>query len=100
MPTNYEKGRLAEYKCIKDLEANGFTCMRSAGSKGKTDVHAYDINRHKLIQVKSLSNKKGCIPPFTKEVQELTEQKKRVPFGTAIELWVLRKNKWIKKISI
>lgn len=100
MATNYERGRRAERKCIKDLEELRFTCIRSAGSKGPIDVSCWDINRHKLIQVKSVSSKAGSIPSYIKELQRLTDLKRSVPVGTAIEFWVLRGTKWVNKITL
>lgn len=35
------RGIEAEYKAIKELEKQGYTCIRSAGSRGEWDIIAY-----------------------------------------------------------
>ena len=60
MTTRYEKGRRAEYKTIRALEALGYTCTRSASSKGLWDVVAVNSTETRLVQV--ASGKRGKSP--------------------------------------
>ena len=53
MVTNYQRGRSAEYKAVKELQAAGYIATRSAGSHGLWDVMALNKNGVRLIQIKS-----------------------------------------------
>lgn len=50
--TNYERGRRYEYKSIRLLEASGYECTRSAGSKGVADVIAVGKDAVLFVQIK------------------------------------------------
>lgn len=50
---NAHKGRRAEYKSIRLLEASGYRCVRAAGSKGAFDIVAVGSKDIILLQVKS-----------------------------------------------
>jgi len=50
---NYDRGRVLEYRTIKNFEEMGCTAIRSAGSHGLTDVIAWDTRSIWYIQVKS-----------------------------------------------
>ena len=79
MSTPYQKGRAAEYKTIRELEKVGYTCTRSASSKGLWDVVGVNSSETRLIQVSSGREKRPCeIEPF-----ELLA----VSPGTVKELW-------------
>lgn len=41
MATNYERGRAREYRIMARLRAEGWFCIRSAGSKGPVDIVAF-----------------------------------------------------------
>jgi len=85
----YIRGRRAEYKVIQKLKDDGYTTIRSAGSKGLWDVIAYksgdglttEDELWVVIQVKL--NKK----PTLKEMKTL--KKERVPFAVK-EVWLLK----------
>lgn len=47
------KGRRLEHKSIKIYRAEGFWCIRAAGSKGAWDFVAVKGNAFHLVQVKS-----------------------------------------------
>jgi len=83
MNSKYLRGRRAEYKVIKQLKADGYTTIRSAGSKGLWDIVGYkfDIYRWLVIQVKV--NKK----PTLKEMKLL--RKEKVPFAVK-EVWIVK----------
>ena len=53
MVTNYQRGRSAEYKAVKELQAAGYIVTRSAGSHGLWDIMAVNKNGVRLIQIKS-----------------------------------------------
>jgi hypothetical protein len=40
---NYNNGRAREYRIMKRLEAQGWWCVRSAGSKGVVDIVAFKL---------------------------------------------------------
>ena len=46
------KGTRAEHRCMKELEAAGFSCTRAAASLGVWDVIAVGVLGVRLIQVK------------------------------------------------
>jgi Holliday junction resolvase len=50
--TNYTAGRNLEYKVRDALEADGYQCIRAAGSKGKADLVCIKPGEVLLIQVK------------------------------------------------
>lgn len=41
LASRYRAGRAYEYKCKKALEAEGWTVLRTAGSRGDADLVAY-----------------------------------------------------------
>ena len=47
--TNYQRGRSAEYKAVKELQAAGYIATRSAGSHGLWDVMAVNKNGVRLM---------------------------------------------------
>ena len=50
---NYRRGRRLEYLARTALVADGYTVIRSAGSKGPVDLVAINANQVRLIQIKS-----------------------------------------------
>lgn len=52
MATNYERGRQYEYRSMRWLEKQGYTCFRTAGSHGECDVIALSPQIIQLVQVK------------------------------------------------
>jgi Holliday junction resolvase len=77
--SNYAKGRRAEYRVQKLLEAVGFDTIRSAGSKGTWDVVAIGVSAVRLIQVKSDVR-------ASKEEREAMKEY-RTPAGVTKEIW-------------
>jgi Holliday junction resolvase len=54
MPTTrYERGRNLEYRLKKQLEDEGYTVIRSAGSHSPVDLVAFNQEEVLFIQVKS-----------------------------------------------
>lgn len=51
--TNYDRGRRFEWTIIADLIAEGYECIRAAGSKGKCDILAFKSGQILVIQAKS-----------------------------------------------
>lgn len=78
------KGRRAEHRVRHLLEAVGYTCVRSAGSKGPVDLIAWSGSHFRLIQVKS--GARAEVSPQEREAFALLA----VPDGTSKELWRLR----------
>ncbi len=54
MTTNYQKGRAKEYQIKKQLESEGWTVLRSAGSHGFADLVAIhqELRVIKFVQCK------------------------------------------------
>ncbi|MBI2889954.1 MAG: hypothetical protein HYY13_04120 [Nitrospirae bacterium] len=50
---SYAKGRRLEYRTIRYLEAQGYRCIRSAGSHGAVDVVAVNGTGGLFVQVKA-----------------------------------------------
>lgn len=59
MVNTAQQGRRIEHLVRHDLEANGYTVMRSAGSKGAVDLLAMKPNQMLFVQVK----RSGTLPP-------------------------------------
>jgi predicted RNA binding protein YcfA (HicA-like mRNA interferase family) len=78
-PTNYEKGRAAEYKAIRQLRDDGYAVLRTAGSHGMYDVVAW--NRHEVLFIQI---KRDC-KPTRGELAAL--EAAHVPAGCSKELW-------------
>jgi len=53
MSTNYQRGTRLERLARDSLKRNGYTVVRSAGSKGKIDLAAWNGECVRLIQVKA-----------------------------------------------
>jgi len=91
MNSKYIRGRRAEYKVIAKLKADGYSTIRSAGSKGLWDIVAYPNQWHQnhksqgnhwiVIQVKL--NKK----PILKEMKAM--QKEYIPFAVK-QVWIVK----------
>lgn len=74
------KGRAAEHRTRKVLEAAGYTCVRSAASKGRIDLVAWNTQHLRLIQVKRGG---GRATPLERELLQTLDR----PPGTSVELW-------------
>lgn len=60
MTTNYNRGRTFEWKVRDALTADGYTVIRSAGSKTKADLICFKPGQVLLIQCKRHG---GALPP-------------------------------------
>lgn len=85
MNSNYNRGRRAEYRAIKDLEAAGYIATRSAGSHGIWDIVAINKNGVRLIQVKSDNDE--CDVKFDCRVALEQMQKLHCPDNVTCEVW-------------
>ena len=56
---NYLRGRRLEWQVKKDLEADGWTVMRTAGSHGFADLIALRDDTIRFIQCKTIASQKG-----------------------------------------
>lgn len=94
----YIKGRRKEYDRIKYLEAQGYYCIRSAGSKGLFDIVALNKNEIILEQVKSVLKTRK----FIKEINLLRNLYDKVPSNVTIRLavWLQKDRKWLTKTII
>ena len=48
--SHYSKGRQFEYRCIKELRGQGWTCFRQAGSHTPADIIAMKAGEIRLVQ--------------------------------------------------
>ena len=74
---NYVRGRIAEYRLMKELEAEGHIVCRSAGSKGSFDLIAVKGSEIRFIQVKRTKCKN---PRIT--IEEAKKELGRANFGS------------------
>ena len=80
--TRYAKGRRAEYKTMRVLEAAGYTTLRTAGSHGVADVVALgSTGAVRLISVKS-----GTARPTAVEREALEELQSQSNHWS-VEIW-------------
>jgi len=79
--TNYTRGRAFEYKCKHDLQAMGYTVLRTAGSHGPADLIAFDKSTVIFAQCKNR-------PPTKKENEALEQFSATLPPSTrAVMIW-------------
>jgi hypothetical protein len=83
--TRYESGAAFERTIKRAFEANGFTCIRSAGSKGKVDLIAFNSNEMFAIQCKRETNRKHSYRDEMFEFGRLV-----VPDNCSKQLWIKR----------
>jgi len=81
--TAYERGRDAEYRVQRELEAQGFQTLRTAGSHGALDVQAWNDRMLRFIQVKTFQKRKGTYKDDLKKIDNLI-----LPPHSQAELWV------------
>jgi Holliday junction resolvase-like predicted endonuclease len=85
--SNYRKGRYLEHLARRDLEADGYAVVRSAGSKGAVDLVATCPRHILLIQVKA----EGRTRPKDIEKLRAVPAPKR---GVYKEIWERHKGAW------
>lgn len=97
MNKRYLQGRAAEYLAQRELEKEGWTTVRAAGSKGVIDIVAWRAERVRLIQIKSFQTRPGS---YEKDIKQLSDI--MLPPSGCAELWVRQKNKqgWTDKIVV
>ena len=95
MVTNYQRGRSAEYKAVKELQAAGYIVTRAAGSHGLWDVVAVNANGVRMIQVKSDVDENDV--RFECKVAKEAMAKIFRPSNVSYEVWgrVHGRNGWI-----
>jgi len=81
----YTQGYRLEREVRNILKKEGYTVIRSAGSKGLWDLVAYNEHEFRLIQVKR-ANISGA------ENRRLKDE--RVPPNTSKEIWRLEDGRW------
>jgi hypothetical protein len=82
--TNYTVGRRLEYRARDELIAQGYTVVRSAGSKGPIDLVAIGRNV-RLIQVKARSPRRS---------DRLKLAAVPTPRGVRREIWQWQTGTW------
>ena len=55
---NYNNGRAREYRLMRKLEAEGYTCFRTAGSHTKVDILAMKKGSPNIPSVRFIQSKK------------------------------------------
>lgn len=89
MNSNYNKGRRNEYRSMALLEAEGYYCIRAAGSHGLFDLYAVSASNLILCQVKSGNAKPSMVeiaamkafpvPPNCRKVVHLWRPRQKLP---------------------
>lgn len=98
MTTRYERGRAQEYRALRDLQAEGYTATRTAGSHGTADIIAWDADTVRFIQIKSFIDRPDGYKADIEALRTMT-----VPPHATKELWVHRHNTrgwWLKHTII
>lgn len=83
---NYRKGRAAEYRTMRLLEAAGYATFRMAGSHSPVDVIAVDALGVRLVQVKS--GRAGASPQDKETLKHLSR-----PPNSTVEVW-----RWLDRV--
>ncbi len=93
MATNYQRGVAYEYKAKKQLEEDGYTVIRAAGSHGPFDLIAFrGAEPVRCIQIKRTKAKGGVkqlLGKFTPINNSVIEQRPYVH-----EMWVWYGGRW------
>ena len=84
-PTNYQRGRGAEYRTMRVLEALGYQCIRAASSKGPWDVVGVSSTDVVCVQVKQ-----GATKPSASVIAELREIKRPANVRVLVHYWPAR----------
>lgn len=82
MSTRYERGRDAEYRAIRELEAEGFAAFRTAGSHGGADVIGIGPDGIRLVQCKTWVTRPGS---YATDIEKLSSVP--LPPNSTAELW-------------
>lgn len=93
-PSNYQQGRETEYKAARDLEKEGFTTARMAGSHSSVDLIAWNDQVTKFIQCKSFRQRPGSYKDDIAKLEALA-----LPPHSTAELWVRKVGMrgWLEK---
>lgn len=97
MSTRYQQGRQAEYAVQRELAAEGYTTIRAAGSKGKTDILAWNGNHYRHIQVKTFAKRPG---DYSDDLAALSSFP--APYNATRELWIKQRGQrgWFQKLVL
>lgn len=93
MATHYSRGRAYEYKAKQELESEGYTVIRSAGSHGPYDLIAFKGSEPvRCVQIKRTTSSAGvrALMNKWKPVQGYTDT------HYVEELWVWYDGQWNK----
>lgn len=95
MPTNYERGRDAEYEVTGQLKKLGMWSKRMPGSKGPFDILAFDnaASQVVLIQVKNHMLSDGEARHARRELHSF-----KVPPCVRKELWMKGPQGWVAHV--
>lgn len=93
----YLQGRAAEYLAQRELEVEGWTTVRAAGSKGAVDIVAWRAERVRFLQIKTFQDRPGS---YAKDITQL--ETLELPPSATSELWIrkYRAREWLKKIVV
>ena len=87
MNKNYLRGRITEYKIMKVLEGQGFTCFRTAGSHGAADIIAVGHGEVRFIQAKR-QKKKSSLRGYDKDIEKLKALTNGTKLKVKQEMWI------------
>lgn len=92
MATHYSRGRAYEYKAKQELEREGYTVIRSAGSHGPYDLIAFKGPQPvRCIQIKRTSSP-GGVKALLSKWKPNTQGYSDTHYVE--ELWVWYKDRW------
>ena len=87
--TNYARGAALERKCKAALESMGYSCARSAGSKGGADIWCLREDGGLLIQVKGYKLSPAELDKASAELRAI-----RHPSNVRLEIWYRYDKDW------
>jgi Holliday junction resolvase-like predicted endonuclease len=97
MTTRYTRGRDSEYRAQRDLEAEGYTTFRTAGSHGEADIIALNDKEIRLIQIKTYQKRATGYGDDIAHLADLV-----TPPNASRELWIRKVGQrgWQDRIRI
>ena len=90
--TNYNRGYYAESKAVKELEAEGFVAVRTAGSHSPWDVIGIKEDEVRLVQVKRCKEPGDAAAIIKKAISELASIE--IPVAAFQEVWT-----WVDSVG-
>ncbi len=96
MSTPYQKGRRVEYQLANELREQGWTVIRSAGSKGPADLVAWRDCHVEIIQVKRCQSQTYARQRIREAIAKFEATGIRVLPFVVFSIWLRYQGRWIR----